>query len=55
MRRAPWSSILPFFDYCCMRVLLYAKMLKETENEETRLFCQNFVIGGIFIERARVP
>ena len=32
------------------RVLLYAKMLKETENEETRLFCQIFVIGGILIE-----
>ena len=25
-------------------------MLKETENEETRLFCQIFVIGGISIE-----
>ena len=38
-----------------MRVLLYAKMLKETENEETRLFCQTFVIGGISIIRARGP
>ena len=29
-------------------------MLKETENEETRLFCQIFVIGGISIEGAQV-
>ena len=35
--RAPWSSIL--FNCCSKRVLLYAKMLKETENEKTRLFC----------------
>ena len=34
---------------------MYAKMLKETENEETRLFWQNFVIGGILIKGARVP
>ena len=38
-----------------MRVLLYAKMLKETETEETRLFCQIFVIGGISIEETRAP
>ena len=38
-----------------MRVLLYAKMLKETENEEIRLFCQIFVIGGISIEGAQAP
>ena len=25
-------------------------MLKETENEETRLFCNMFVIGGISME-----
>ena len=30
-------------------------MLKETENEETRLFCQSFVIGVISIEGARAP
>ena len=30
-------------------------MLKETQNEETRLFCQIFVIGGISIEGTRVP
>ena len=36
-----------------MRVLLYAKMLKETENEETKLFCKIFVIGGVLIEGAR--
>ena len=38
-----------------MRVLLYAKMLKKTENEETRLFCQIFVIGGILFEDTRTP
>ena len=38
-----------------MRVSLYAKMLKETENEETRHFCQIFVIGGISIERGWAP
>ena len=55
MRRAPWSSVLFIVNYCCTRVLLYAKMLKKTENEETRLFCQTFVIGGISIEGARAP
>ena len=30
-------------------------MLKETENEEPRLFCQIFVIGGISIEGAWAP
>ena len=30
-------------------------MLKETENEETRLFCQIFVIGCISIEGTRAP
>ena len=34
---------------------MYAKVLKETENEETRLFWQSFVIGGILIKEARVP
>ena len=42
-------------NYCCTRVLLYAKMLKETENEETRLFYQIFVIAGISIVGARAP
>ena len=55
MHRTPWSSILFIFDYCCMRVLLYAKMLKQTENEEARLFCQIFVIDGILIEGAQTP
>ena len=54
MRRSPWLSILFIVNYCCTRVLLYAKMLKETENEDTRLFWQIFAIGGIFIEGARV-
>ena len=30
-------------------------MLKEIENEETRLFCEIFVIGGFAIEGARAP
>ena len=30
-------------------------MLKETENEETKLFRQIFVIGGISIEGVRAP
>ena len=30
-------------------------MPKETENEETSLFCQIFVIGGISIEGDRAP
>ena len=47
------SSILFIVNYCCTRVLLYAKILKEIENKETRLFCQIFVIGGILIEGAR--
>ena len=34
---------------------MYAKMLNETENEETRLFWQIFVIGGILIKGTRVP
>ena len=33
--------------YCCTRVLLYAKMLKETEKHS--LFCQVFIIGVISI------
>ena len=36
-------------NYSCMHVLLYAKMLKETENEDTRLFCHIFIICGISI------
>ena len=31
----PGSILLLFVNYCCTRVLLYAKMLKETETEET--------------------
>ena len=30
-----------------MRVVLHAKILKETEAEETCLFCHIFIIGGI--------
>ena len=31
-------------NYCCTRVLLYEKMLKETENKETRLFATFFLL-----------
>ena len=34
---------------------MYAKMLKETENEETRFVCKIFVIGGILIKGVPVP
>ena len=54
-RRAPWLSILFIVNYYSTRVLSYAKMLKETENEKTRLFCQICVIGGISIEEAWAP
>ena len=36
-------------NYCCKHVLLYAKMSKEIETEETRLFSHIFVIDGISI------
>ena len=47
-------------NYCCTRVVLYAKMLKETEiqekkAQETRLFCDIFMIGGISIKGAGRP
>ena len=42
-------------NYSCTRVLLYTKMLKETENEETRLFCPIFIISGISIGRGPLP
>ena len=34
---------------------MYAKILKETENEETRFFWQIFVIGGILIKGPGSP
>ena len=40
-------------SYYCTRVLLYAKVQKETENEETKLFCHIFIIGGILIGEGR--
>ena len=55
MRRAPWSSILFIVNYSYARVMLYAKVLIETEHEETSLLCQIFVIGSISIEGARAP
>ena len=42
VRRAPWSSILFIVKYCYTRVLLHAKMLKETENEKNKAFLSNF-------------
>ena len=37
----PWINIA--VNYCCMRVLLYAKFLKETETEETIVFSVTFL------------
>ena len=37
-------TIVP--EYCYTRVLLYAKMLNETEKEETRFFLSHFFIDG---------
>ena len=39
--RAPWLNTI--VDYCCTGVLLYAKMLKETEAEETTVFFVTFL------------
>ena len=36
-------------NYCCTSVLLYAKMLKETEAEETAVVCDIFIMGSILI------
>ena len=43
----PWINIIG--NYSCTHVLLYAKMLKETETEETIVFCDVFIIGSISI------
>ena len=53
----PWGRQVYLLLITVVRVycLLYAKMLKETENEETMLFCQIFVIGGISIEGIGPP
>ena len=42
-------------NYCCTHVLSYAKLLKEIETEETRLFCHIFFIVGISIGRGAGP
>ena len=42
-------------NYCFIRVLLYAKMLKETETEKHRLFCHISIIGVISIGVGAVP
>ena len=52
--RAPWINIV--VNYCCMRILLYAKMLKETKTEETIVFFVTFLLLVAFqLGRARVP
>ena len=38
---SPWINII--VNYCCTRVLLYAKMPKETETEETIVFFVTFL------------
>ena len=38
-----------------MRVLFYAKMLKETENEKAGFFVKVLSLAGISIEGARAP
>ena len=40
---------------CCAHVLLCVKMLKETETEEIKHFCNIFVVGGISIGGTRAP
>ena len=42
-------------NYCCARVLKYAKMLNEAKTEETRLFCHIFIIGSISWGRPAPP
>ena len=43
-------------NYCCTRVLLYAKMLKETETKETIVFFVTlFFIGSISFGRGGGP
>ena len=52
--RAPWINIV--VNYCCMRVLLYAKMLKEAKTEETIVFFVTFLSLVAFqLGGARVP
>ena len=40
-------------NYCCIRVLMYAKILKETEKH--KLFCHIFIIGVILNEGGKAP
>ena len=43
-------------NYCCIPALSHAKMLKETEAEETiGIFCHIFITGGILIGRGAGP
>ena len=39
--RAPWINII--VNYCCTSVLLYAKMLIETETEKTIVYFVTFL------------
>ena len=40
---APWINIIVNYCYTCTRVLLYAKMLKETETKEAMVFFVTFL------------
>ena len=42
-------------NYCCTRELLNTKVLKETETEETKLFCHIFMIWWHFDWRGSAP
>ena len=42
-------------NYCCMRVLLYAKILKKTENKETRLFVTFLLLVAFRFWGTRAP
>ena len=42
----PWINII--VNYCCTRVLLYAKMLKEIETKETIVFFVTFLSLVVF-------
>ena len=51
--QAPWINIV--VSYCCTRVLLYAKMLKETKTRETIVFFVTFLSLVPFQLRRRAP
>ena len=53
MRPGPPTSII--VNYCCTHVVLYAKMLKETETEETIVFLVTFLSSLAFQLRGCSP